>query len=204
MNSTKFGDYNDNANILESTHLGASTPQYAVGLSYRLPIYGPFSKIKKLGCATDAYTATYPEARAAYCFPYKAFVSFKFNPDASQTFNGYTFGVSHAIAYSYLDLMIGLSYSAFNEVSPGFQQAAINVVTAQQAANNPYYAQYNLAALKSNRPTAYDGFPVQLLKADGTTGSLIYSGNPLVAHYHPGLFLGVSVPLSFKTFLGAK
>jgi hypothetical protein len=207
LSSTKFGDYNNLSNILQTTHLGTSTPQYAVGLAYRLPIYGPLWKLPLLSCDRDAYTAQYPEAKAAYCFPLKAFISFKFTPDASQTFNGFTFGLSHTLAFyqvSLLDLMVGVSYTAFNEVSPGFQQAAINVVSVQQAANNPYYAQYNLATLKTNGPTAYDGFPVQLLKADGTTGPLIYGASPLVSHYHSGLFIGVSVPVSLKSFLGAK
>jgi hypothetical protein len=204
LNSTKFGDYNDSSNILESTHLGAGTPQYAVGLSYKLPIYGPFSRLKALECTAKAYNDPISDAASAYCFPFKAFVSFKFTPDASQTFNGFTFGLSHSIAPHYLDLMVGVSYTAFNEVSPGFQQAAVNVVATQQAANNPNYAQYNLTSLKADGPTAYDGFPVQLINASGTPGALIYSGDPLVAHYHTGLFLGVSVPVAFKTFLGSK
>jgi len=208
LNSTKFGDYNNSSNILQTTHLGSSTPQYTVGLAYKLPIYGPFAKVPQLHCGTDAYTVAYPEARSTYCFPLKAFVSLKFTPDASQTLNGFTFGLSHALA-SYngtplLDLMVGVSYTAFNEVSPGFQQAAINTVTTQQAANNPYYAQYNLEALKANNPTAFDGFPIQLLKADGTTGPLIYTASPLVSHYHSGLFLGVSIPILLKSFLGIK
>jgi hypothetical protein len=70
----------------------------------------------------------------------------------------------------------------------------------QQAAKNPYYSQFNLAALQANSTqTAFDGFPTQLLNANGTTGSLIYSGNITVSHNRPGLFLGISLPISFKS-----
>lgn len=114
--------------------------------------------------------------------------------------------------------MLGVSFSAFNEVSPGFRNAAVNVVTTQQAASNPCYpkAQWNAAILQANGATAWDGFPTQLLSYTGATsssasgsssapictpGAQIYSGSPLVVHYHSGFFIGIAVPISFKTFL---
>ena len=144
------------------------------------------------------------DARVAFCYPWKSFVSLKLTPDASQTLNGFTFGISHGL-HQYLDLMIGVAYSAHNEISPGFQQAAVNVVREQQAAKNPYYAEFNLAALAANNTqTAYDGFPTQLLNANGTTGPLIYNGSVTISHYRPGLFLGVSLPLSFKSAVSGQ
>jgi hypothetical protein len=96
--------------------------------------------------------------------------------------------------------MVGVSYSPYSAVSPGFQQAAINVVKVQQAAGNPYYSPFSLAAMEANSSqTAFDGFPTQLLNANGTTGPLIYNGNITTSHYRPGLFLGVSLPLSLKS-----
>jgi hypothetical protein len=198
LTSAQFGDYNNTANVLQSTHLGTSTPQFVVGVAYKLPWDGVLHG--KLHCTSSDFTSPTSDAKAAYCFPYKAFVSLKFTPDASQTFNGFTYGVSHAL-HRYLDVMVGVSYSAHNEISPGFQQAAINTVKTQQAMNNTYYSQWNAAALQTDGPTAYDGFPTQLQKADGTVGPLIYAGNPLVLHYHPGLFIGVAVPLSFQKAL---
>jgi hypothetical protein len=194
----KYPDYNVSSNILEATHVGISTPSFVAGVAYKLPLHD-FYGYNKLGCGPGDLTTKTSDARIAFCYPYKAFVNLKFTPDASQTFNGFTFGLSHAL-HQYLDIMVGVAYSSHNEVSPGFQQAAVSVVKAQQAAGNPYYSQFNLAALQANTSqTAFDGFPTQLLNANGTTGSLIYSGNVTVSHYRPGLFLGISIPLGFKS-----
>jgi len=199
----KYPDYNVSSNIIEATHVGISTPSYSLGLGYKLSFHDFFQTYKKLGCTPDDLV-TPSEDKKAFCYPYKTFISLKFTPDASQTFNGYTFGLSHAL-HKYLDLMVGMAYSAHNEISPGFQQAAISVVKAQQAAGNPYYSQFNLAALQANSTqTAFDGFPTQLISANGTTGSLIYSGNITVSHYRPGLFLGISLPVNLKTFVGGS
>jgi hypothetical protein len=194
----KYPDYNLSSNILEATHVGISTPSYALGVAYKLPIHD-FYGYQRLGCGPVDLTTKTSDARIAFCYPYKAFVSLKFTPDASQTFNGFTFGVTHAL-HQYLDLMVGLAYSAHNEISTGFQQAAVSVVKAQQGAGNSYYSQFNLAALEANTgQTAFDGFPTQLLNANGTTGPLIYNGNITVSHYRPGLFVGISLPISFKS-----
>jgi len=207
------GDYNNTNNVLETTHLGNSTPQYVVGVAYKLPIRGELYKLKPLGCNTASFTTPTSDASAAYCFPYKAFINFKFTPDASQTFNGFTYGISHAI-HKDLDILLGVSYSAYNEVSPGFQAAALQVVKEQQSPStgSTCYAQWNLASLQADSATAYDGFPTQLLTQTGgtvaspicTAGAQIYGGSPLAVHYHAGLFIGISVPISFSTFLGGK
>jgi hypothetical protein len=194
----KYPDYNVSSNIIQATHVGISTPSFVGGIAYKLPFHD-FYGYHKLGCGPADLTTKTSDARIAFCYPYKAFVSLKVTPDASQTLNGFTFGISHAL-HQYLDLMVGVAYSAHNEISPGFQQAAVNVVKLQQAAGNPNYAAFNLAALQTNSSqTAFDGFPTQLLNANGTTGPLIYNGSITISHFRPGLFLGVSFPLGFKS-----
>jgi hypothetical protein len=193
----KYPDYNVSSNILEASHIGISTPLYAAGVAFKLPFWGDPWSYKKIKCTPDDLPTS--DGWRALCYPYKAFVSLKFAPDASQTFNGFTFGLSHSL-HQYLDIMVGVSYSPYSAVSPGFQQAAINVVKVQQAAGNPYYSPFSLAAMEANSSqTAFDGFPTQLLNANGTTGPLIYNGNITTSHYRPGLFLGVSLPLSLKS-----
>lgn len=199
ITGTSFGDYNDTANVLQSTHLANDIPQIAVGVAYKLPIRGPLHK--PLHCSPNDFFNASSEAKAAYCFPFKAFVSLKFTPDASQTFNGFTYGFSNAL-HKDLDVLFGVSYSAFNEASPGFRQTAISTVQAQQALGNPYYSQWSVTALEKNAPTAFDGFPTQLINSNGAPGPQIYIGNPLVVHYHTGFLIGVSVPVSFKSALG--
>jgi hypothetical protein len=207
------GDYNNTNNVLETTHLGNSTPQYVLGVAYKLPIPGEMYRLPKLNCDPSSFTTPKSDANAAYCYPFKAFVNFKFTPDASQTFSGFTYGVSHAI-HKDLDILLGVSYSAYNEVSPGFQAEALQVVKTQQAPStgNACYAQWSLASLQANTATAFDGFPTELLTQTGgtsaapicTAGAQIYAGSPLAVHYHVGLFMGISVPISFGTFLGGK
>jgi hypothetical protein len=204
LQRTEFGDYTNPSNILQSTHLGAGTPQFVVGVAYKLPIQELIPKVySKLKCSKDSFFNPDEEAKEAYCYPWKAFVSLKFSPDASQTFNGFTYGLSHAL-HKRLDVMFGLSFSAHNEVSPGFIAAATNTVKVQQAASNKYYAPWSLAALQGNGPTAFDGFPTQLLNADGTTGPLIYGGAPLILHYHSGFFIGVAIPVSFRNAVSGQ
>jgi hypothetical protein len=211
-----YGDYNDTNNVLEATHIGVATPQYLVGVAYRLPIPGEFYKLRRLGCSPSAFTSPQSDGTAAYCYPFKAFINLKFTPDASQTFNGFTYGISHAL-HKDLDILLGWSFSAFNQVSPGFQAAAINVVKAAQpggSSPNQCYAQWTVAGLSATGATTFDGFPTQLLSYTGSTtssatgsssspictpGAQIYDGSPLVEHYHSGLFVGIAVPISFKT-----
>jgi len=194
----KYPDYTVSNNILQATHIGISTPSVAIGVAYKLPFHD-FYGYKRLGCGPVDLTTKTSDARIAFCYPYKAFISAKLTPDASQTLNGFTFGLSHAL-HQYLDLMVGLAYSAHNEISPGFQQAAVNVVKAQQTAKNPYYAQFNLGTLEANNTQgAFDGFPTQLLNSDGTVGPLIYSGSVTISHFRPGFFVGISLPIGFKT-----
>jgi hypothetical protein len=205
--TSQNADYNDTNNILEATHFGRSTPLYMVGVAYKLPIYGPYSIFNHDACKSGEFDDSSASAPATYCFPFKAFVSFKFTPDASQTFNGFTYGVSHSL-HKDLDMLFGWSYSAFNQVSPGFLSAATNVVQTQQTAGNPCYSQWVYARLAANGVNAFDGFPTQLITntaAAGnapicTPGAQIFNGNPLTVHYLNGFFVGVAVPISFQKF----
>jgi len=203
--SANIPDYNNVQNVLEITHLGRSTPQYSVGLGYKLPWRWPKTSQR---CPASEFNNPTSEARAAYCFPFKAFVSLKFASDSSNAFTGFVFGFSHAIHTS-LDGLFGLSYSPYNGISPGFRQVAVNTYVTQTKAGNPCYAQFNLGDLQASR---YDGFPTQLVAntaAVGATpvctpGAQIYSGSPLVVSYHPGFFIGVALPIQFKQFFGGK
>jgi hypothetical protein len=212
VNAKGLTDYNDSSNILEATHLGNATPQFLVGISYQVPWHSIF--YRKIAVKTGLAKASTPQCDPTlynqdtdgaliYCYPWRPFINAKFTPDASQTFNGFTYGISHRIAKS-LDLLIGLSFSAFNETSPGFQRAAIQTTQTQQAAGNPSYTQFSETAMQHNYHNAFDGFPVQLISSTGQPGTLIYAGNPLSVHYHPGAFLGVVVPISVKSLLGMK
>lgn len=200
----KYPDYNVSSNVIQATHIGISTPSIAAGVAYKLPFHEPFGFYKKLNCSAQDLTTKRSDAQIAFCYPWKAFVSLKITPDASQTLNGFTYGFSHAI-HQYLDLMIGIAYSAHNEISPGFRAAAVNVVTAQQAAKNPNYAQFNISQMESlTSQTAFDGFPTQLISTTGAPGALIYSGSVTINHFRPGLFMGISFPLSFKSAVAGQ
>ena len=217
INARSVTDYTSTANIIQSTHLGNATPQYLVGVSYQLSARGIFySRIHEKDTQVDATgKRTHPpcspdffnedvDGALIYCYPWRAFVNAKFASDASQTFNGFTFGISHRLAKS-LDLMLGVSYAAFNEVSPGFQRAAIQTVqSAQASGGNHSYDAFSLIALQHNWRNAFDGFPTQALNAGGQTGNLIYAGNALSVHYHPGAFVGIAIPVGLKSLLGGK
>jgi len=210
LNAKGLTDYNNSANIIQTTHLGNGTPQFLVGISYQVPWHGFFySKIsvKAPGgtpkqCDPTLYNAD-PDGALIYCYPWRPFINAKFTSDASQTFNGFTFGISHRLAKS-LDLLVGYSFTAFNEASPGFQRAAIQTVEQQQGANNPNYTQFSLTAMQHSWHNAFDGFPTQLISSTGQPGALIYAGNALSVHYHSGAFVGVAIPVGLKTLLGAK
>jgi hypothetical protein len=109
---------------------------------------------------------------------------------------------------------MGISLNAFNEATPGFRAAAVQVTQAQQKAGNPNYTPFDIYAMQHNFRNAFDGFPTQLLQYSctsttpssciTTTGSLIYSGSPTGVQYLPGLFFGVVIPIQLKTLLGSK
>jgi hypothetical protein len=144
VNSKGLTDYNQSANLIQATHLGNATPLFSAGLSIAIPLTGPLHFVTQCDEYTDKKGKVHEKVYAetpdekldniqVYCYPWRVFTSVKFAPDASQTFNGFSFGLSHRIAKP-LDLMLGISFSAFNEVTPGFQRAAIQTVTDQQTA----------------------------------------------------------------------
>ena len=192
-------DYSNNSNILSSNQIGNSTPQYLVGVSFQIRI--PGVRYSHLKCQPSDYSSANPVS--TYCYPWKAFVNLKLSSDSSQTLNGFTFGMSHSLT-SHLDIMAGFAYSPFSEPSPGFQAAAVQVVKTQQGlANsqgvstpNPYYTQFDPTAMQKNSQNAFDGFPTQLINPSGIAGAAIYSGNILTTVYHPGIFLGINIPVA--------
>jgi hypothetical protein len=218
IQNATFNDYSVNNNTLETTSLdhSESAPQYLVGVAYKLPIRdllfvpksGTTTLYHALGCtaATD-FNNPDTEAKAAYCYPYKAFISFKFSPDSSQTFNGFTYGITFAI-HKDLDLLLGASYSPYNNISGGFKSAAVSLVTEETTAGNRCYSQWTAAGLNANGQGAFNGFPTQLLTDSTSTaatptcsmGAQIYSGSVTTASYHTGLFIGVSIPIGLSQF----
>lgn len=205
LNPKSYSDYTNAANLLQTTHLGNASPQFLLGISYGLVYHGFF--YNHLGCK-EVYSgpqklpaAQMTDAQNVYCYPWRAFVNVKFSPSSSQTFSGFTMGASYRVARS-LDVMVGASFTPFNEVTHGFVAAAVQTVKTQQAAGNSQYQQFYLPALQGNWRDAFDGFPTTLINADGTQGSPIYAGSPLSVHYHIGGFVGVAVPVSFSSILG--
>jgi len=186
-------DYSNNSSILSSNQVGNSTPQYLIGVSFQIRI--PGVRYTHLGCTTSDYTNPIP--KSTYCYPWKAFVNLKLSSESSQTLNGFTFGMSHSLT-SHLDLMAGFAYSPFSQPSPGFQAAAVQVVKTQQSLStpNPYYTQFDATAMQKNSQNAFDGFPTQMISSNGVAGAAIYSGNILTTVYHPGIFLGINIPVS--------
>lgn len=56
VRSNLAGDYNDTNNVLVSTHIGTGTPQYSLGVAYKLPIPGFFYKLPNLNVSRPAST----------------------------------------------------------------------------------------------------------------------------------------------------
>jgi hypothetical protein len=213
-----YTDYNINSvsNTIQSTDLGNASPQILAGISYQLPWHG-FAYRKIVGCDPSLYNDQTADGRLVYCYPWRAFVNAKFSTTASQAVDGFTIGVSYRIAKS-LDLLMGISLNAFNEVSPAFRAAAVQVTQAQQAAGNPNYKPFNVFSMQNNLRDAFDGFPTQLQQYSCTTvtpsstaapvcsttvGSAIYSGSVTGVQYLPGLSFGVVIPIQLKSLLGA-
>jgi hypothetical protein len=199
-------DYTLSSNTISSTHEGKATPQYMLGLAYPLSI-----NYKGSGpCATDTPTHVAATAANFRCSPLGAFVSAKFSTDSSSTVNGVTFGVTHRIVGT-LSILIAGSLSPFQQASPGFIKAAISTINAQNAVGNPFYSQYDPAAMKTNAKDSFDGFPTVLMMNTGTTaapiytaGPQIYSGNVLITDYKAGFLIGVAITPSALKLLTNK
>jgi len=193
-------DYSDQSNVIHSNYLGKATPQFLAGVSFRshlpniLPRYHGCPWNQKAPAAAGANNPTEERCKDFEPWqkrPWNAFVSVKFAPGASQTVNGFVFGASYALT-KYLSALVGFSLTPINEPAPGFRNAAVQFVTAQQKQGQ--YLNFNPTAMLNNSRNAFDGFPV----AD-PAGKLIYSGNPLTVHYHGGAVFGVSIPIYFSS-----
>src|SRR5262249_27249113 len=133
--------------------------------------------------------------------PWYAFLSLKFSPDSSQTFNGYVVGGSYKLAKTF-SILGGFSLTPIQEPSPGFQAAAIHVGT--QNPNVPTYQRFNVNDMQHNRLDAFDGFPLFVQGPTGPTTTRVFDGDPTVVHYHGGFIIGIAIPVSLKTQLGGK
>ena len=177
---------NSSTNVLQTSNIGAATPQLLTGVSFRLPIAG-FS------------TKTHLSVRQ----PWDAFVSLKFAPGTTQTLNGFVFGASYRVA-SHLGIMAGYALSPNMEPSPGFINAAVAAVQK----NPTQYPNFNASTLAANGQNAFDGFPLlqQPLPSgsSSSTNANLYAGNPLGTHYRGGLILGITIPVSVGQLLGTK
>jgi hypothetical protein len=140
------------------------------------------------------------------CHPVSAFISAKFNPAASNNVSGVTFGLAHKLALSF-SLLGALSFTPYEEPSPGFINASVAIVKDQQAAGNSYYKQFDASAMAKNKQDAFDGFSTLFIATNGNTytpGNPIYQGNVLITHYHAGFLIGVALTPSFRKLLSVQ
>lgn len=198
-------DYSLSSNVISSTHAGNVTPQYMLGVAYELPFN--YAKDHSIGQSDTCHDDT-----TFRCRPMSGFVSAKFSPTSSDTVNGVTFGIAHKIVSS-ASLLIAASLDATEEPSPGFIQAAVQTVNAQQAASNPYYALFKASDMSNNKRDAFDGFSTLFITSTTdmktgavtfTQGNPIFQGNPLITNYHFGFLFGVALTPDFKGLLGIK
>lgn len=184
VQSPSVTDYSNNANVLQTTHLGAATPQFLAGAGVTLPFLHPYGDLVRKD--------------SVYHDPIQVFISAKFAPEASDTLNGFTFGLGHKLISKGLLVLVGYSLNPINEPTPGFRAAASALVKTAQADQTDYsslYLNFDPKAMLYNKPDAFDGFPTQIINARGTPGALLYQGDPLTTHYHSGIFLGLGVSL---------
>jgi hypothetical protein len=182
-------DYQDESHVLRSSSLGHSTPQLLAGVAFRTPVpnFPRFNGCRKEKSKVKDCLGSPPWRRN----PWSAFVSLKFAPGASETFNGFVIGGSWAFGH-YVSALIGFSLAPINEPSPGFRTTAAQFVTNQQKLG--LYQNFDPAAMLANQRNAFDGFPVT-----DPSGKLIFQGNPLGIHYRGGAVFGLSVPILFKS-----
>jgi len=194
-------DYQNQSNVLSAASLGAATPQFLTGVSFRTKVPSLFlrfgcgprqvKRIKDAG-GDPAKNPCYGETWQRN--PWNAFLSLKFAPGSSNPINGYVLGGSFSLAH-YLDFLVGFALTPVNEPSPGFRAVAAQFVTAEQKLGLDM--NFNPSAMLHNSSNAFDGFPT----TNPATGALIYAGNPLATHYRGGVVIGVSVPIAFSAFL---
>lgn len=103
------------ANVLSRTNFGNQTPQFLAGISlpFCLSQSATRSGNKEL-CGGRSFGGQFINRAAA-------FVSLQLASGSSQTFSGYTIGLSEHIS-KYLHVMVGYSLSPIQEISTGLQQ----------------------------------------------------------------------------------
>lgn len=202
--SQVYPDYALSSNVISSSHIGQVTPQYLLGVAYAIPLN--YKHDNTIDCDKE------DDNKSIRCHPFSAFVSAKFSQGATDTVNGVSFGVAHKIIPQF-SVLFAASLDAYQQPSPGFINAAVQTVTAQQKVNNPYYTTFDPAKMANNSQDAYDGFSTLFITTnkDSTTGALtftpgspIYQGNALITNYHFGFLFGVALTPDFKGLLGIK
>ena len=173
-------------NALSQTNVGRKHLELLVGAGFILPWKSRF----------PGQNVTDPDYKNYH--PYEAFLSLRFAPGSDQTFTGFVVGGGYRI-HKYFSLLVGYSLTPIDEPTGGFRRAASQVV-----ATNPTifpYNQYNVNDLASNKPGAFDGFPLFLYNATGVTTTKIFPTSPTVTHAHSGIFFGVGIPINLGALL---
>ena len=125
--------------------------------------------------------------------PWEVFLSIRFAPASDQTINGFVLGGGYKIT-KYLALMVGYSVTPTDEPSPGFRNAAAQIVAANPTVSP--YNRYNPSDLLQDKPGAFDGFPLFIYNASGQTTQKLFLGSPRVTHHRSGIYFGVGIPLN--------
>jgi len=204
--STSYSTGND---AMVAKNVGRKTPEILLGGGFILPWRGAGGWIEREYCGTkDAEAAnqspsddckiggTYRNYR-----PWQTFLSIRFAPGTDQTINGFVVGGGYRLT-KYFSLLIGYSVTPVEEPSPGFRVAAASVVSA-----NPTiapYNRYNAADLLSNKPGAFDGFPLFVYGPNGVTTAKLFPNPPTVTHHRSGIYFGVGIPLDLKGLFTPK
>lgn len=196
--------YKTDNDALSATNVGRKTPEILLGGGFILPwrrgggwiersYCGP--KLQKKGVKDPSDDCTTGGAYHDYR-PWETFLSIRFAPANDQTINGFVIGAGYRIT-KYFSLMMGYSITPVQEPSPGFRVAAAKIVT-----DNPTiapYDRYNSAALLSDKPGAFDGFPLFVYNASGVTTTKLFPSSPTVTHHRSGIYFGVGIPLNLTS-----
>ena len=129
--------------------------------------------------------------------PWHAVVTAKLAPNTTDVLNGFVLGGAYRLS-KHFAIMVGIALSPSDGPSPGFTKAAAQIVKSNPT--NPVYQNFDPASMLAGKANAFDGFPLFVQDATGSaTTAKVFQGDPLVTHYHPGLFIGVTFPISQLT-----
>src|SRR5260370_537199 len=204
--STSYSTGND---AMVAKNVGRKTPEILLGGGFILPWRGAGGWIEREYCGTkDAEAAnqspsddckiggTYRNYR-----PWQTFLSIRFAPGTDQTINGFVVGGGYPLT-QYFSLLIRYSVTPVEEPSPGFRVAAASVVSA-----NPTIApsnRYNAAALLSNKPGAFDGFPLFVYGPNAVTTPKLFPNPPTPTPHRSHIYFAVGTPLDLKGLFTPK